>query len=93
VIGCGYEHETTKLFFTYNGQRHPHAFAGIYHPRNEYDVFLAIGVEGKTEFEVNFGGDGFLWKEGNDWKVGEQVGDFGGNSAADDELPGYSLRA
>lgn len=79
------------MFFTYNGARLSSAFSGIYLPRQEFDVFAAIGVEGDIEIEVNFGGDVFRWKEGNDWawRVEGHVGSFGGSSSQDAELPVY----
>ncbi|KAF8650328.1 hypothetical protein AX16_005290 [Volvariella volvacea WC 439] len=67
VIGCGYEFATGILFYTYQGQRLPPAFTGIYMPRNKYDVFAAIGIQGETSLEVNFGAESFVWKEGNEW--------------------------
>ena len=45
TVGCGYEFLTGTLFYTYNGVRLPPAFTGIYLPRQNYDVFAAIGVE------------------------------------------------
>ena len=70
TIGCGYDFSTSGVFYTYNGERLPDAFRGIYtHTAREgYDVYAAIGVEGACEFEVNFGGDLFRWKEGNEWR-------------------------
>ncbi|KAF9816368.1 hypothetical protein IEO21_04121 [Rhodonia placenta] len=68
VIGCGYYFATGALFFTYNGQRLPDAFTGIYLPRTANDVYAAIGVEGENEFEVNFGSDCFKWVEGGEWQ-------------------------
>jgi len=92
IVGCGYEFATGALFYTYNGSRLPNAFTGIYIPRHQQDVFAAIGVEGHTEFQVNFGGDVFRWKEGNEWawRVEGHVGRLGGGSGLqDDELPAY----
>lgn len=95
TIGCGYDFQTGSLFYTYNGMRLPDAFNGIYLPRHAYDVFAAIGVEGECEFEVNFGGDVFRWKEGNEWAwrveghVGRIIG-LGGSGTLDDDLPAYS---
>ncbi|KAF9459199.1 hypothetical protein BDZ94DRAFT_1268808 [Collybia nuda] len=93
TIGCGYEFASGTLFFTYNGMRLPPAFTGIYLPRHNHDVFAAIGVEGDCDFEVNFGGEYFRWKEGSEWawRVEGHVGRLGGGSGAyDDELPSYS---
>ncbi|KAI0926995.1 hypothetical protein AcW1_007638 [Taiwanofungus camphoratus] len=92
TIGCGYHFATAALFFTHNGVRLPNAFRGIYLPRERYDVFAAVGVEGENELEVNFGGDWFRWKEGNEpgWRVEGHVGRLdGGTRGADDELPSY----
>lgn len=93
VIGCGYVFASGTLFYTWNGMRLEDAFTGLYLPRHEYDVFAAIGVSGQTRFEVNFGGDVFKWKEGNEWqwKVDGVFGRLGGSSGGfDDELPSYS---
>ena len=94
TIGCGYEFATGNLFYTYNGLRLPNAFTGIYLPRTKHDVFAAIGVEGECQFQVNFGGELFKWKEGNEWawRVEGHVGRLTGTSGAhnDDELPAYS---
>ncbi|KAF8804414.1 hypothetical protein BYT27DRAFT_7225186 [Phlegmacium glaucopus] len=95
TIGCGYAFHTGTLFYTYNGQRLPPAFTGIYLPRHARDVFAAIGVEGICRFQVNFGGDTFRWLEGNEWgwrvegHVGRLLG--GGSYRGDDEemLPAY----
>jgi Ran-binding protein 9/10 len=67
VWGCGYEFAGGSLFYTHNGVRLPNAFSGLYVPRQAHDVYAAIGVEGRNEFEINFGGDRFAWKEGNEW--------------------------
>lgn len=94
TVGCGYEFTSGALFFTYNGQRLANAFTGIYLPRHNHDVFAAIGVEGRNDFEVNFGAELFRWKEGNEWawltegSVGGQMS--GGPSDAGDELPSYN---
>ncbi|KAF9451325.1 hypothetical protein P691DRAFT_808076 [Macrolepiota fuliginosa MF-IS2] len=98
TIGCGYEFATGILFYTYNGYRLPPAFTGIYLPRQNYDVFAAIGVEGECDFDVNFGGDYFRWKEGNEW-AWRIEGHVGGHIASgsglgrdiDEELPTYTL--
>lgn len=93
TIGCGYELATGGLFFTYNGMRLPNAFTGIYLPRHEFDVFAAIGVEGESEFEVNFGADVFRWKEANEWawRMEGHVGKIVGTSREyDNELPAYA---
>ncbi|KAF8154089.1 hypothetical protein B0H34DRAFT_799990 [Crassisporium funariophilum] len=95
TIGCGYEFQSGALFYTYNGLRLPPAFNGIYMPRQANDVFAAIGVEGHCEFQVNFGGETFRWKEGNEWawRVEGHVGRLsGGPSRDDDELPAYQLQ-
>ncbi|KAH9477001.1 Protein ssh4 [Psilocybe cubensis] len=92
TVGCGYIFQTGTMFFTYNGMRLPDAFTGIYLPRHKQDVFAAIGVEGRCEFQVNFGAELFRWKEGNEWawRVEGHVGRLtGGPSSADDELPSY----
>ena len=93
TIGCGYTFSSGTLFFTYNGQRLPPAFTGIYLPRKNHDVFAVVGVEGECEFEVNFGGDGFRWLEGNEWpwRVEGHVGvlDGDGDEFPGDELPTY----
>ncbi|KAK1226465.1 hypothetical protein PQX77_010549 [Marasmius sp. AFHP31] len=92
VIGCGYEFASGTLFYTWNGVRLENAFNGLYLPRTSYDVFAAIGVHGATQFEVNFGGDVFKWKEGNEWqwKVDAVMRRLGDTSRLDDELPVYS---
>ncbi|EPQ54637.1 hypothetical protein GLOTRDRAFT_116475 [Gloeophyllum trabeum ATCC 11539] len=92
TIGCGYEFSTHSVFFTYNGIRLPNAFSGVYLPRQSYDVYAAVGVEGRNSLEVNFGGCLFRWKEGNEWawRVEGHVGRLGATSGApDDELPSY----
>ena len=75
-IGFGYEFKTNSVFYTYNGKRLPNAFTGVYTPLREYDVYATIGIQGKNEFEVNFGTTKFQWKEGNEpsWKVGGHGG-------------------
>ena len=90
-IGFGYEFASRSVFFTYNGVRLPTAFSGVYVPRERYDVYAAIGVEGRNEFEVNFGTDVFRWKEGNDWawRVEGHVGNFAGSGSGGEELPSY----
>ncbi|KAL0946015.1 hypothetical protein HGRIS_012292 [Hohenbuehelia grisea] len=93
TIGCGYEFATGALFYTFNGMRLPNAFTGIYLPRHLHDVFAAIGVEGRCEFEVNFGGELFRWKEGNEWawRVEGHVGRMvGAGIPGDEDLPAYS---
>lgn len=93
IIGCGYEFATATLFFTHNGRRLPPAFKGIYVPRQTFDVFAAIGVSGDCEFEVNFGGELFRWKEGNEWAwriEGHVGGRLDGEQRGDDELPTYA---
>ncbi|GJE85793.1 hypothetical protein PsYK624_018720 [Phanerochaete sordida] len=93
TIGCGYDFASCGIFFTYNGLRLPDAFGGVYVPRIQYDVYAAIGVEGACEFEINFGGDVFKWKEGNEWgwRVEGHVGRLSGqgSSRSIDELPTY----
>ncbi|TFK52390.1 hypothetical protein OE88DRAFT_1718302 [Heliocybe sulcata] len=92
TIGCGFDFSSHGIFFTYNGQRLPNAFSGVYLPRQSYDIYAAIGVEGINRLEVNFGGSLFRWKEANEWawRVEGHVGRLAGSSgAADDELPTY----
>jgi len=92
TIGCGYVFATGELFFTHNGQRLPPAFTGIYLPRPHHDVYAAIGVEGQCVFEVNFGGEYFKWKEGNEWawRVEGHVGRLNGSSSGGaGGLPSY----
>lgn len=93
TIGCGYEFQTGSIFYTYNGLHLRTAFSGIYLPRRHQDVYAAIGVEGRCEFQVNFGGETFRWKEGNEWawRVEGHVGQMTGssNTMDDDELPAY----
>lgn len=83
-IGFGYEFATSSIFFTYNGTKLATAFVGVHVPRAKYDVYAAIGVQGRTEFEVNFGSDAFRWKEGNDsaWKVEGHVGNLTSSSGS-----------
>ena len=91
-VGFGYEFASSSVFFTYNGVRLPNAFSGVYVPRAKYDVYAAVGVEGKNEFDVNFGTDLFRWKEGNEWawRVEGHVGSFAGSSGNGvEELPSY----
>ncbi|KAI0826949.1 hypothetical protein BC628DRAFT_1372757 [Trametes gibbosa] len=93
TIGLGYSFALGTIFFTHNGARLPDAFTGVYLPRGAHDVYAAVGVEGACEFEVNFGGDVFRWKEGNEWawRVEGHVGTLmGGPSGGDDELPSYN---
>ncbi|KAI9058533.1 hypothetical protein FKP32DRAFT_1636635 [Trametes sanguinea] len=92
TIGFGYALALGTVFFTHNGARLPDAFTGVYLPRAAHDVYAAVGVEGACELEVNFGGDVFRWKEGNEWawRVEGHVGTLAGSaSGADDELPSY----
>ncbi|KAF8635172.1 hypothetical protein AX15_000507 [Amanita polypyramis BW_CC] len=88
VVGCGYEFRRGVVFFTYNGERLPDAFTGVYLPRGKYDVYGAIGVVGRSEIEVNFGADIFRWKEGNGerWRIDRHVG-----GTEEGALPAYSL--
>ncbi|KAH9851769.1 hypothetical protein C2E23DRAFT_223965 [Lenzites betulinus] len=67
TVGLGYSFGMGTVFFTHNGVRLPDAFTGVYLPHTAYDVYAAIGVRGACELEVNFGGDTFRWKEGNEW--------------------------
>ncbi|KAI0632267.1 hypothetical protein C8Q77DRAFT_1060520 [Trametes polyzona] len=92
TVGLGYAFALGTLFFTHNGVRLPDAFTGVYLPRAAHDVYAALGVESACECEVNFGGDVFRWKEGNEWawRVEGHVGTLtGGPSGGDDELPSY----
>jgi hypothetical protein len=98
VIGCGYEFRSTSLFYTYNGERLKSAFSGMYVPRQEYDIFAAIGVggPGPNKLIVNFGGDDqdhlFRWKPGREWGwlVDGHVGRLSATSSSvGDELPTY----
>lgn len=68
IIGWGYEFQTGQVFWTHNGIRLPPAFFGLYAPRHEFDVYAAIGAEGSNNFEVNFGGEPFRWKEASEWQ-------------------------
>lgn len=101
VVGCGLDFTTQAVFFTYNGLRLPDAFGGVYVPRSAYDVYAAIGVDGQSKFDVNFGGAPFKWKEANEWswRIEGQLttrrnagGPSGGAQASviDDELPSYT---
>jgi hypothetical protein len=92
TVGCGYEFSSGSLFFTYNGVRLPSAFIA-YVPRHHYDVFAAIGVSGECEFKVNFGGDVFRWKEGNEWawRVEGHLGRLSAmHGGLDEGLPSYN---
>lgn len=93
IVGCGYDFAASSIFYTYNGLRLPDAFGGVYVPRIQYDVYAAIGVEGACDFEVNFGGDVFRWKEGNEWgwRIEGHVGKLSGSGSSRryDELPSY----
>ncbi|KAI8978739.1 hypothetical protein BD414DRAFT_494239 [Trametes punicea] len=93
TVGFGYAFALGTVFFTHNGARLPDAFTGAYLPRAAYDVYAAVGVEGACAFEVNFGGDVFRWKEGNEWawRVEGHVGTLaGGSGEGNDELPSYN---
>jgi hypothetical protein len=95
TIGCGFEFGSTAVFFTYNGARLENAFAGVYVPRETYDVYAALGVYGgPNEFDVNYGAEPFKWKEGNEWAWRPEgaVGRLSGPSSrvVDDELPTYA---
>lgn len=92
IIGCGYDFSSSSMFYTYNGVRLPDAFGGIYLPRSQFDVYAAIGVERDCELEVNFGGDVFKWKEGNEWawRVEGHVGRLSSTSGQyGEDLPSY----
>ncbi|KJA17175.1 hypothetical protein HYPSUDRAFT_46700 [Hypholoma sublateritium FD-334 SS-4] len=92
TIGCGYEFQTGTIFYTYNGVRLAPAFTGIYMPRQNQDVYAAVGVEGCCDFQVNFGGELFRWKEGNEWawRVEGHVGRLSNApNVTGDELPVY----
>lgn len=60
-------------------------------PREEYDVYAAIGVCGRNALDVNFGATLFKWKEGNEWawRVEGHVGRLEG-PAIDEDLPSYN---
>jgi Ran-binding protein 9/10 len=95
TVGCGYDLRATSIFFTHNGVRLPSAFAGVYLPRASYDVYAVVGVCGANDFEVNFGGAPFRWKEGNEWawRVEGHVGRLSGPPGAaggSDGLPTYA---
>jgi hypothetical protein len=93
VIGYGYEFVNGSIFYTYNGYRLPIAFTGVYLPRQNHDVYAAVGLEGENAVEVNFGGELFKWKEGNEWawRVEGHVGRLMGSSGEYDlELPLYA---
>jgi len=85
--------------------RLPDAFIGAHVPRTNFDVYAAVGVDGRSRFEVNFGAgvDGFLWKEGNEWawRIEGHVGRFSqvgtgasgsgsGGGGRDEQLPSYN---
>ncbi|GBE83243.1 hypothetical protein SCP_0502910 [Sparassis crispa] len=93
TIGCGYQFSNSGVFFTHNGVRLRDAFTGVYLPRAQHDVYAAIGVEGANNFDVNFGGDLFRWKEGNEWawRVEGHVGHLSSGDFVDhdDQLPSY----
>jgi Ran-binding protein 9/10 len=95
VIGCGYAFNSGALFFTFNGERLPDAFRGIFMPQFAYDVYAAIGVDGSNDLEVNFGTKEFAWKDGNDWtwRVEGHVGQTISDSIPEETLPGYSIFA
>ncbi|KAG5648778.1 hypothetical protein DXG03_000127 [Asterophora parasitica] len=99
IVGCGYDFGRSSLFYTWNGQRtningvEQDAFVGVYLPRAKHDVYAAIGVSGAVEVKVNFGGELFRWKEGNEWawRVEGHVGKLGGTVMGVDaeDLPSY----
>lgn len=92
IFGFGYEFNTGRIFFTYNGLQLEDAFKGTFLPRHNYDVFAAIGVEGENIFSVNFGGDLFKWAAGNEWqwRVEGIAGNISDERSYTDELPVYS---
>ena len=69
------------------------AFCGVYIPREEHDVYAAIGVSGSGEnaLSVNFGGRRFVWEEADEegWRMSRHVGYFAQNEDAG-APPGYS---
>lgn len=91
VVGCGYEFQNGEIFFTYNGTRFSAAFRGVYFPRDKQDVFAAIGVGGRTHFEVNFGREPFTWKSGNteEWRFSKHIGCLSTDAVVDEQLPSY----
>jgi len=90
-IGFGYEFASSSAFFTYNGVRLPTAVRWSLCPREKYDVYAAVGVEGCNVFEVNFGTDAFRWKEGNDWLGGwkDMLAILRFFGSGGEELPSY----
>ena len=89
TFGCGIDFGSRGVFFTFNGARiRPDAYGGVYPlvipggiteaEDGRYDVFAAIGVQGETEFQVNFGTEKFAWQEGNQpqWRVENHVGKY-----------------
>jgi hypothetical protein len=69
------------------------AFAGLYVPRADFDVYAAVGVCGRSRLRVNFGGAPFRWKEGNGWawRVEGHVGRLAGGPGGEAEgLPSYA---
>ncbi|KAG6845421.1 hypothetical protein H0H87_009328 [Tephrocybe sp. NHM501043] len=92
VFGCGFEFGFGRLFFTYNGEKLPPAFEGLYMPHKKWDVHAAVGVSGAVKLEINFGGGVFRWPEGNkgSWRAEGYVGDkLAGED--NDELPAYEV--
>lgn len=77
VFGCGIDLRTTGVFFTVDGMRLADSFMGLY-PRGEeeVDVYAAVGISGEVAFEVNFGGEPFVWEVANSggWGVGLELG-------------------
>ncbi|KZS92185.1 hypothetical protein SISNIDRAFT_479078 [Sistotremastrum niveocremeum HHB9708] len=91
VVGFGYEFRTGSIFFTYNGERLPIAFSGVYFPHQNQDVFAAIGVEGRNDFEVNFGTVPFIWQGANEggWRIDAHFGQLESTETPTDALPSY----
>lgn len=98
TIGCGYHFETGDVFFTYEGVELTVAFPGRYLPRNQYDIYAAVGATGKCKFDVNFGAAKFRWKEADDWawRVEGHVGRFSREPAqysGPSSIPQYGMGA
>jgi Ran-binding protein 9/10 len=89
TFGCGVDFQNRSLFFTYNGTRIDAPYRVVYPAaipsdnsalgtdvvQGRYDVFAAIGVQGKSQFEVNFGSKAFAWREGNrpEWRLENHI--------------------
>ena len=67
TIGFGYKFASNGVFFTHNGRRLRQVRTDVYVPRENHDVYAAIGMLGANDFEVNFGTEAFKWKDGNCW--------------------------